>query len=181
MEDTELTLHQLHCRYARLRGLDFKQAAGLWRELEPRKLSRLAHMDALFARLDEIALPSDLSIPEATIDSADEGREIVEELHRRSRNPALAACRLEIDGFECQWCRFRAPKVVSGADGSVDVKQHVVEIHHIKPLQDGERTTRLEDLVTLCPTCHRLLHAIGSALRRSELPPDFLGLAADNV
>jgi hypothetical protein len=39
----------------------------------------------------------------------------------------------------------------------------------------------MEDLVTLCPTCHRLLHAIGTALRRSELPPDLLSLAAGCV
>ena len=35
----------------------------------------------------------------------------------------------------------------------------VVECHHLLPLAGGERTTRLEDLALVCPTCHRALHS----------------------
>jgi hypothetical protein len=36
--------------------------------------------------------------------------------------------------------------------------QEVVEVHHRTPLAHGVRTTSVEDLALLCPTCHRVAH-----------------------
>ena len=33
------------------------------------------------------------------------------------------------------------------------------DAHHIRPLSEGERDSRVDDLAVLCPTCHRWAHA----------------------
>ena len=61
---------------------------------------------------------------------------------------------LERDGYECQLC----------ARGPADVS-HSLHIHHITPLRkfqntqtetDFEEANALENLVTLCPACHKM-------------------------
>lgn len=34
----------------------------------------------------------------------------------------------------------------------------LIECHHLKPVSEGSRTTKLSDLISLCPTCHRIAH-----------------------
>lgn len=65
----------------------------------------------------------------------------------RRRNRAIVEQRKAHDRFTCQSCHFRAR--VNG--------RHVIECHHRFPLR-GERITSLDDLVCLCPTCHRIAH-----------------------
>ncbi|MER8536669.1 HNH endonuclease [Mesorhizobium sp. M1005] len=33
------------------------------------------------------------------------------------------------------------------------------DAHHLQPLAAGNRESRVDDLVVLCPTCHRWAHA----------------------
>jgi len=49
--DRDLTLFQLHCRYARRGGLSLKEAVELWKEMKGKYHDRESHMGALFARL----------------------------------------------------------------------------------------------------------------------------------
>lgn len=182
-DDSDLTLYQLHCRYAILGGLDMGVAAHLWRTMKAQGLSREEHMAALLDDLPETA-PT-VEVPGLAIEeSAVEGRKMLEGSTRHARNPALTACRLELDGFECQRCHFKVPQMLSASDGPAPLRHHVVEVHHITPIRAGERRTRLTDLVTLCPTCHRLLHAVASALGRDDLPVSLLdacGIQAEHV
>jgi predicted HNH restriction endonuclease len=140
-------------------------------------------MAALLDELPETA-PA-VEVPSLAVEeSAVEGRKMFEESTRHARNPALTACRLELDRFECQHCHFKVPQMLSAPDGHAPLGHHVVEVHHITPIRVGERRTRLTDIVTLCPTCHRLLHAVASALGRDELPVSLLeicGLQAEHV
>lgn len=55
----------------------------------------------------------------------------------------------------------------------------VLDIHHVLPLSSGTRVdsrrgTMLEDLVAICPTCHRAVHRFCDAHLRSERKQDFL-------
>jgi 5-methylcytosine-specific restriction protein A len=56
----------------------------------------------------------------------------------------------------------------------VDLDATVVEVHHIAPLADGTRTTQLQDLVTLCPNCHRTVHAVAKTLGHKDAALDLL-------
>ena len=65
------------------------------------------------------------------------------------RNASIVKKRKELDKYSCQACGFHL---------SLNGKQ-VIECHHLKPLADGEtRITKIEDLICLCPTCHRIAH-----------------------
>lgn len=66
-----------------------------------------------------------------------------------SRNrPLIEECKKR-DEYKCQVCKFRLD--ING--------QFVIECHHTNPLsQTGRRLTSIDDLVCLCPTCHRIAH-----------------------
>ena len=36
--------------------------------------------------------------------------------------------------------------------------KYVIDCHHIEPIALGKRKTKIEDLISLCPTCHRIAH-----------------------
>lgn len=65
----------------------------------------------------------------------------------KSRNQSLVLKRKEKDNFKCQSCGFC-------------YKRKIVESHHIKPLSERDDIvySSIDDLVTLCPTCHSLAH-----------------------
>lgn len=70
----------------------------------------------------------------------------------RSRDPRLVEARKERDDFTCQVCQFR---LVLGQD------KYVIDVHHLRPLgvEGGRVLTSIDDLVCLCPTCHRIAHS----------------------
>ena len=89
--------------------------------------------------------------------TAFEGQEIVTEVTRYVRNPRLALKCLQRDRYTCRGCGFSTERFTKKLEGI----SRVVHVHHIDPLhQRGPSETRLEDLVTLCPTCHAVAHAI---------------------
>lgn len=81
-------------------------------------------------------------------DEAREGYESDRKILNRKRNSGLAAKCKKRDKYTCQVCGF---KLRVG-------KKYVAECHHAIPLASGERTVNLDELVTLCPTCHRIAH-----------------------
>lgn len=91
---------------------------------------------------------------------SNEGR-ILTRLHRsRERDPKLAKRKKdkvfkETGKLACEGCRMDAVEKY-GAAG-----MGVVDAHHTKPLHtlSGTTETKLEDLVLLCATCHRIVHA----------------------
>lgn len=65
------------------------------------------------------------------------------------RNMSLVKKRKQKDKFACQACKFRLR--IKG--------RYIIECHHIKPLSGGKtRVTTIDELVCLCPTCHRIAH-----------------------
>lgn len=64
----------------------------------------------------------------------------------RKRNKKIADACKKRDKYACRSCDFH-------------YKNKVVECHHLNPLSVTNKTTvSLNDLVTLCPTCHSIAH-----------------------
>ena len=93
-----------------------------------------------------------------------EGEKYISELSQRKRDRALVGHRLQLDEYKCQNCGFPALAIAA-----ISIESVLVEVHHIYPIQDGERETKIEDLITLCPNCHRLIHAIGKEVGSNTL------------
>ncbi len=69
----------------------------------------------------------------------------------RSRDPRLAESRKLLDDYTCQACGFRL---------EVSSQAFVIDVHHKHPLGNLSNVTvsTVDDLVCLCPTCHRIAH-----------------------
>lgn len=80
-----------------------------------------------------------------------EGRALEVTRTRYERDTSVRRQALAHHGKACTACGFK-PKVDSQLD-----------VHHLKPVSEGERLTSLADVVVLCANCHRLAH--------SEAPP----------
>ncbi len=65
------------------------------------------------------------------------------------RNQELVKSRKKLDDYSCQVCGF-----------TLEIsRKYVIECHHLNPLADhGVTETSVADLVSLCPTCHRIAH-----------------------
>lgn len=98
--------------------------------------------------MDEIPLSSRVLYFQIDSSEAIEGYRKDQYLYVAERDRALAEERKRKDDYTCQACGFRLK--VAG--------RYVVECHHINPVALGIRETSLSDLVSLCPTCHRIAH-----------------------
>ncbi|MBE7495753.1 MAG: HNH endonuclease [Verrucomicrobiaceae bacterium] len=84
-----------------------------------------------------------------------ENRRLVRSHLIRERSRFLAAQCKERDGYECQVCGMSFARVYGQQLG-----KDFAEAHHKRPLSHlgGQVKTRLEDLITVCANCHRMLH-----------------------
>jgi predicted HNH restriction endonuclease len=73
---------------------------------------------------------------------------------RRERDPKLARDRKERDGYRCQICRYTLDEIYG------DIGRGFAEAHHIGWLSklDGPIENSIDNLQTVCPNCHRMLH-----------------------
>jgi hypothetical protein len=100
---------------------------------------------------------------------AREGYEHDAKVLLRTRNVVLAEARKALDNYTCQACGFHLRVC----------KSYVVEAHHLEPLSaSGERETKIEMLVSLCPTCHRIAHLRSRPYAVEEIK-DLLGVPRD--
>ena len=133
----------------------------VWREFadNPSRLSEVvaAIRSALAADARTHQLTND---DEPDIVEAEEGR-VLTRLHRyRERDRRLVeaakSAALKRHGrLICQACELDLGRVYGPTASGV------IDVHHTKPvhtLAEGEKT-RLEDLVLLCPNCHRVVHS----------------------
>lgn len=87
---------------------------------------------------------TDINEPEAI-----EGYEFDKRYTIRARDRTLPELCKKRDKYKCQVCGFSLK--VNGS--------YIIECHHKFPLSKScETKTKLSDLVSLCPTCHRLAH-----------------------
>ncbi len=73
------------------------------------------------------------------------------------RSPYYRKAALAKYGCFCHACNF-TPKVESQ-----------IHVHHIRPLHEGERETKIEDLIPLCANCHALAHSVEPPMAVEEL------------
>lgn len=118
-----------------------------------------AEKETISTVLDKFSELIEYTIRAAQQKSASSGKEISEELSaiegqlkeskilNRKRNRILVEQVKKRDNYSCQACNFKLK--VNGL--------FVVECHHKNPL-NSERITSIEELVCLCPTCHRIAH-----------------------
>jgi 5-methylcytosine-specific restriction endonuclease McrA len=72
----------------------------------------------------------------------------------RDRDPNLAKACKQRDGYRCRVCGVTFEEVYG------ELGRGFAESHHLHPLGRASaiKKTRLEDLVTVCANCHRMLH-----------------------
>jgi hypothetical protein len=92
---------------------------------------------------------------------AEEGYQGDRTIAFRSRNEAMIASCKARDDYRCQACQFRLD-----LHGS-----YIIDCHHKYPFAGvpGVRVTKLNDLICLCPTCHRIAHTRKSPLTVEEI------------
>ncbi len=98
--------------------------------------------------LDDTVLSTHILYFEIDSEKAIEGYKKDHVLSIGSRNKSLVKQRKEKDKYTCQACGL-----------SIHIgDKAVIECHHIDPIALGERETTIDDLISLCPTCHRIAH-----------------------
>ena len=87
-------------------------------------------------------------LPERFKDSWIEGGRDIDKLiaAERRRSLAIRPKALGHYGCKCYACDLVPPH------------QSIIDIHHLRPIAEGERQTLLEDVIPLCANCHRLAH-----------------------
>lgn len=125
----------------------------------------LAHLAAAIKREGPTSDPGDLRVEEDREEEGiGEGRILLAAHRRRERRSSTrkkAAVLAETGRLACEVCGFDFEATYG------EVGQGFAECHHLRPLTEGVRTTRLADLAIVCSNCHRMIH------RRS--PPSTLG------
>jgi Rad3-related DNA helicase len=96
-------------------------------------------------------------LPERFKDSWVEGRRREFVLSKAERDPAIRRAALKHYGCKCYSCEH--PSVHSA----------LIDIHHLDPIAEGERRTKLEDVIPLCANCHRMAHTKKPPLSLDEL------------
>ena len=84
---------------------------------------------------------------------------------RYERNSALRHAAIMIQGYKCRVCGF------DFEDFYGDIGHEYIEVHHIKPLSEGEQNPDpAYDLIVVCSNCHKMIHRN----KKSTLTPDEL-------
>lgn len=147
---------------------DDERIGQLWRALENRTVTRRwdVQLPEGFRDPGKVSMFGTL-YPKLTSSSV-EGKRVWAlskkiERDRRLRRDALELNRSSHGGaVACEGCGF------------TDVQSAMFDVHHLRPLATGERETRVDDLVVLCPTCHRWVHAKAED-KLSPLPVEQIG------
>jgi 5-methylcytosine-specific restriction endonuclease McrA len=126
-------------------------------ETEQRVDSRFCERAVDF--FDEVAriLPHSPIVDETRdIYPQNENRRIVASHLQRERSRLLARACKERDKYKCRICGTRFENVYG------EIGRLFAEAHHLVPLKDLPKLviTKLEDLITVCSNCHRMLHVM---------------------
>jgi 5-methylcytosine-specific restriction protein A len=132
--------------------LVFRPAANAWIAIEDDiKKAELSHIEKNI----KAAIDKDLG------DSACEG--MTEEQWKKTRLRAAWLAqrfirkRQEEKKIYCDECNFDPADRI----GNSGIKpRSLLDVHHIRPLEEGKRLTTTDDFKLLCPTCHRIEHAL---------------------
>lgn len=122
--------------------------------LQRNELKRLTDRAVgFFQTISDLASEHALQIECDTYRAAENRQSVARHLRRERRSHA-ATLRKQFDNYRCQVCRFD----FSQAYGKLG--DDFAEAHHIVPLESNStlRSTTIDDLITVCSNCHRMLH-----------------------
>jgi len=104
--------------------------------------------------------------------SAKENREQVVTHLKRERNRYLSLLRKQQDKYQCQICEMKFEDVYG------EIGKDFAEAHHIVPLAqlDGPQSVSVDDLITVCANCHRMLHKLNGGTEDIEELKDMLSM-----
>jgi len=124
-------------------------------------VSKLAELFLIVVKdhTEKIILNNPTGLNSLDSESAQEGYLQDRTLLSRKRDQKLVKQRKKMDNYQCQSCDFLL--IIEG--------KSIIECHHLFPLNFGERDTKIEDLVCLCPTCHRIAHLRKNPLNLEEI------------
>ena len=96
-----------------------------------------------------------------TTKEVEEGERQDKKTKFRARNKWIIEQRKGRDNYTCQVCNFCL--TINGI--------RIIDCHHQEPLSTGDdaRITKEDDLVCLCPTCHRIAHTRNPPLTVMEI------------
>jgi predicted HNH restriction endonuclease len=87
------------------------------------------------------------------VGSATEGKMIYHYGKRYERNTAIRNAAIKSQGYICKVCGFDFEEFYG------EVGHEYIEVHHIKPLCEGEQTPDPKtDLIVICSNCHKMIH-----------------------
>lgn len=95
---------------------------------------------------------------------ATEGEMQSREVAQYRRDPRLGKACLQRDDYTCRHCGFRVD--TTRFPHLAARMSRVVHAHHVRPVSTGRRKAKASELVTLCPTCHAVAHALALSHRR---------------
>jgi len=81
-----------------------------------------------------------------------EGGTTVRKIISRKRSQKIRKEALLTHGTSCKACEM------SFFERYIGLKIECIELHHINPISKGVRSSSINDLVPLCPNCHRVAH-----------------------
>jgi 5-methylcytosine-specific restriction enzyme A len=87
------------------------------------------------------------------------------------RDPKNRRDAVKLHGTVCQACGFDFEKIYS------EIGKDYIEVHHIKPLYEGEGSIEVNaatDLICVCPNCHRMIHRRKDSVLSLEKLKDLL-------
>ena len=133
-----------------LYGVYVFERVGLQRNETQRLISRVLE----FIITINNALSKDRMMQDAEAYETIENRKAVQKHLQRERRSHLATLRKQYDNFVCQICGFDYRKKYG------ELGDDFAEAHHIVPLSKNEnqRISTIDDLITVCANCHRMLH-----------------------
>lgn len=82
-----------------------------------------------------------------------EGEVVDRHVWVRKRDAKLRKESLDEKGAVCSICGFDPVKLYGKGF------ENIIEVHHINPINTGMRETTIDDLIPVCPNCHRALHS----------------------
>jgi 5-methylcytosine-specific restriction protein A len=95
-------------------------------------------------------------LPERFKESWVEGGRNEVVLSKAERDPAVRKAALKHYGCRCYAC------------GLAD-QPHLIQVHHLDPIAEGERRTKIEDVIPLCLNCHAQSHTQKPPIPIAEL------------
>lgn len=156
-EKIKLIRERLYERYEHELGSEAKYRWFFYsRSLKPLWVGKKLKRDQANASInDELAMEQNAEeVPDEVGSGEEEGDGVEATGYRLKRSAKLVLNAKKRDKYCCQACGFF-------------FQQQIVHVHHLDPLSERKqpKTTKLSDLITLCPNCHYLAHYF---LRKSD-------------